>query len=61
MIPWAHPSPQPKRYVDRFTRFRARVCVQRTDTKIDHATSVHAIRPKHEQQRHVLQKLLLSC
>jgi len=35
MVPWAHPSPHPKRYLDRFRRFcRAEDC----DRQTDHAT-----------------------
>ena len=32
MVSWAHPSPQPKRYLDRFIRFRTTpACAQQTD------------------------------
>ena len=35
MVPWVHPSPQPKRHVDRFSRFcRA----HDRDRQTDHAT-----------------------
>ena len=36
MVPWAHPSPQPKRHLDRFNRFcRDHGCVQQTVTQTD--------------------------
>jgi len=39
MVPWAHPSPQPKRHLDRFSRFcRAHKCDRQTDRQTDHAT-----------------------
>jgi len=39
MIPWAHPRPQPKRHLVRFSRFcRAHHCHRQTDRQTDHAT-----------------------
>jgi len=36
MVPWAHPSPQPKRHLDRFSRFAGLTSV--IDRLTDHAT-----------------------
>jgi len=41
MIPWAHPSPQPKRHLDRLSRFSGLTSV--TDRPIDRQTG-HATR-----------------
>jgi len=40
MVPWAHPSPQPKRHLDRSSRFAVLTSVtdQQTDRPTDHAT-----------------------
>jgi len=39
MVPWAHPNPQPKRHLDRFSRFcGAYYCDRSTDRPTDHAT-----------------------
>jgi len=44
MVPWAHPSPQPKRYLDRFSRFsEAHQCDRLTDRSTDHATRLVTI------------------
>jgi len=38
-VPWAHPGPQPKRHLDRFSRFcRAHYCDRLPDRPTDHAT-----------------------
>jgi len=40
MVSWAHPSPQQKWQIDRFSRFSAaHGCDQRTDKHTDHETS----------------------
>jgi len=40
MIPWAHPSPKPKRHLDWFCRFAGLTTVtqRQTDRPTDHAT-----------------------
>jgi len=38
-VPWAHPSPQPKRYLDRFSRFFARLTSVR-DRQTDRQTTL---------------------
>jgi len=39
MVPWANPSPQPKRHLDRFRRFcRAQWLTSVTDRPTDHDT-----------------------
>jgi len=39
MVHWAHPTPQPKRHLDRFSRFcRARSQLWHTDRQTEHAT-----------------------
>ena len=58
VLPWAHPSLQPKGYLDRFNRFAGLTSV--TDRQTDHATrSVSvgricvrstAVRPKNTEQ-----------
>ena len=37
MVPWAHPSPQPKRHLDRFSSF-AELTNSVTDRPTDHST-----------------------
>jgi len=44
MVPWAHPSPQHERHLDRFSRFRRAISRYRqTDQSTDHATPSIAI------------------
>jgi len=39
MVPWAYPSPQSKRHLDRFSRFcTAHYCDRQADIPTDHAT-----------------------
>jgi len=53
---WAHPSPQPKRHLDRFSRF----CTIFTDRQTDHCVTIGriyvrtAMRPRNKFQCHML-------
>ena len=45
MVPWEHPSPQPKRHLDRFSHFAGLtgVTVRQTDRPTDYATRLVTI------------------